>query len=71
MEYPKMIYRSALKHADQKAVEVALHSRDIEMLIVHDVEAEASAVSNGFTADLGSLISRPKRSRPQTESDGE
>lgn len=56
MDYPKMLYRSTEKFADQKALEHGIHSRVVQTLIVHSAEEEAAA--EDWTEDLSSLIKR-------------
>lgn len=56
MDYPKMLYRSAEKFADQKALELGIHTRAVQTLVVRSAAEEAAA--DEWTADLSSLIKR-------------
>ena len=51
-----MLYSSAEKFADQKALEAGLHSGALKTLVVKSADEEARA--EGWTDDLASLIKR-------------
>lgn len=57
MEFPKMLYRSAKKHADQEALKKALATGEVQTLVVKSVEEQEAAEE--WTEDLASLIRKP------------
>lgn len=54
--YPKMLYGAKQQFADQKALELAVHDRSLKTLVVQTAKEEATALKNGFTDDLASLV---------------
>jgi len=69
MEFPKMLYRSAVKYPDYKAIETAIHDRTLETCIAASAQHEADRLADGWTADINELIGDAPKKRARKEAE--
>lgn len=62
MEYPKMLYRSEQRFADDEAVKTAMGA-SIQQIIVNSQEDEAAELEAGAVVSPSDLIGEPPKRR--------
>ena len=66
-EFPKMMCGSDGRFADEDAVNAAVASGDIQLLVVNSAAEQAAALADGWVLSRAELIGDPKPSKRRKE----